>query len=236
MFYAIIKTQLIVFITLGIAMNIKDETLKIINLFADNDKFKKMHDKLLKCHNDNSKNASEKFIATLEKLVPGIAKEEPNLRAYGFILLGHQKFITGDYPGALEAYNKSIETDKKIFDSYYFAGLCRMKSGYFHSSVAYFKAAVKLNASSVPGKFQLGRAYYHHYDYQAAVGYFNDLIDSGENLASEVYFYRGLCFRDLKKYNLAIKDFNKARQLDPQNNDAVFSIKLIEKEINFLEK
>ena len=213
-------------------MHVNNESLEIIKLFSTNDKFKNLHTNLLKCYNDSSKNRVEKFIASLEKLVPGIPNEDKNLKANGFILLGHQKFINEDFPGAAAAYGKSMKIDQKIFSAHYFAGLCCIESGYFYDAVPYLQAALRLNPSAIGAQFQLGKAYYLHHDPQTAVTYFNALVEKAKDLTSDIYYYRGLCYRGLKKDTAALKDFKQAQQLDPKNPDVAFAIKLLEGKVN----
>ena len=52
-------------------------------------------------------------------------------------------------------------------------------------------------------------------EYQSAVMHYGSAFQANSNQNASVYSSRGFCYYKLKKYNLALDDFNRAIRMDP---------------------
>ncbi|MBF0279364.1 MAG: tetratricopeptide repeat protein [SAR324 cluster bacterium] len=80
-----------------------------------------------------------------------------------------------------------------------------------------WKTTVARNPDSWIAHAQIGRLYLEEKQYELALQYLNKTFElTNENPFIEIYNYRGLTYLGLGQYDLALKDYNKALQMDPE--------------------
>ena len=77
--------------------------------------------------------------------------------------------------------------------------------------------ALEFDSTYVPAYFKRAAIEYQLGNYETCIRLQNDIIKRFPDYIKDAYTNRGMCYVFLKKYNLALADLNKARQLSPEN-------------------
>ena len=173
-------------------MDLRNDSLHLIESFREDPALKTAYKKFCACVQDTSPQQGEKFIKVLEKLLPTVPKALIGVRAAGQILLGHQKYLVDDIPGAEAAYLAASVLDPKCATAFYGAGCCRQRAGYFYSAVRHFLTATALAPHKIDYKLELAVAYFYHRDYTAAGEYLAALSAQPQTNPARAYYYYGL--------------------------------------------
>jgi len=134
---------------------------------------------------------------------------------------GSDKFMTGDYRGAIEAFTKAIGMEPAYTDAWYFRGMTKfiMKDS---TAADDFSKTVGLDPNRVKAWAYRGMARYRRKEYSSAIADFSRAISLKPDY-EEAWFYRGNSNMELKNYFSAITDLDKAIALKPDYTAAIYT-------------
>jgi tetratricopeptide (TPR) repeat protein len=154
----------------------------------------------------------------------------------------------GDYDSAIADYIKAIEIDGKFAPAYFNRGVVYKLKGDYDSAIADYEKALQLNPNeqaiktnlAEAKKEQLSSQYYDEADLcldkgdsDGAIAACNKALSIEEG--TMLYIMRGNAYRKKKAYDLAIKDLNKAIELDVDGEDSVLSLAYSDRGAVYLE-
>ncbi len=134
-------------------------------------------------------------------------------------------------------YVKSLALDAKNAETAYYAGLAYANAQDFSNAKTYAKKAIELDANNKNAKelltyvieqentVKMDKAIelFEKQQYQQALSVLNNVI-AQDSKDSNAYYYRAMVYDAQKKYQLAINDYKKALQYNPQMIIANYSI------------
>lgn len=145
----------------------------------------------------------------------------------------------GDRQGAIEAWTQTLRIAPSNTYAYYYRGMTKAEIGDFTGAIEDFQQVLQINPKYLNAYRQLdkiyqklldsseasqpisqvaivccqsGEVYFQSKDYQKAIEYFNQALQSNPNLA-KAYYNRGKSRHKLKDKEGAIEDFQTAAQL-----------------------
>lgn len=77
--------------------------------------------------------------------------------------------------------------------------------------------AIEFDSTYVPAYFKRAAIEYQLGNYETCIRFQNDIMKRFPDYIKDAYTNRGMCYCFLKKYDQALADLNKARQLEPEN-------------------
>jgi class 3 adenylate cyclase/uncharacterized protein HemY len=150
--------------------------------------------------------------------------------------LGYGYFRTGNYPKALESYNKGLDLAKKANDKEGVANLL-LKTGYIYHdnadlimALAYYQRSLKIfeeiNDTSGIGSVynEFGNIYSEKEESEKALDYFQKAIAINKKLDAEddnspIYLNIGRVYLDQKKISKALDYFKKGLAINEKDDD-----------------
>ncbi len=144
----------------------------------------------------------------------------PNRIALPYNNRGSERLRLGMIEGALDDFNRAIETEPEKVSAYNNRGLLFMELGRGSESLADFTRAVTLAPSSPDAYNNRGLLFQKSGDMDSSL---RDLTRSIEldPKRSVPYLNRGITLMRIGKMELAEKDFDRALQIDPNNASAL---------------
>ena len=128
--------------------------------------------------------------------------------AFNLMNVGISRFDWGQYNRAINKFNKSLEKDSTLCDSWYLLGYSYQKLKDFNKSVESCKKAIEMNHNSYSAYNIMGYSYIYLSDTTAALKSF----ESGKNIFPEkIDSYYGISLIKYwqKDFNGAIKEFSE---------------------------
>jgi tetratricopeptide (TPR) repeat protein len=135
---------------------------------------------------------------------------------------GDSLLQSGNYEQAVDAYTCAIEANDQDANLYYQRSEAYYSLLDYDNTLADLKRADKLAPNVALIQFGLGKVYYAMNQEQIALPYFDTAasVATGSSDSSFVlentFTFRGLTEIQLQQYDKAIKDFNRAIELDPK--------------------
>ncbi len=93
---------------------------------------------------------------------------------------GNKLLKAGNYKGAIESYNKSLDIEKD-FRTYYQRGVALKKSGNLDSAMTSFEQVIKMKPDFDAGYNALGGVYFSKGNYQKAIDNFEKVVETSKN-------------------------------------------------------
>ncbi|MBR2526075.1 tetratricopeptide repeat protein, partial [bacterium] len=134
----------------------------------------------------------------------------PNF-APSYLALGVSYFKTDKYEQSVAALKKYIELNQNSDFAYFMLAKNYYLMGEYSMAKTFIKKAIKINPTN-QYRLELAKIEFNNADYQSAL--LNFQILEPEYQYAELYNYIGLCNLMLKRYELAIINFNKAIVID----------------------
>ena len=155
-----------------------------------------------------------KTLLTLSKRVRPLSRVSSTVSVETYFRRGYMKYESGDYRGAIAAYNSGLRLKPDNAIAYLGRGLAKYDQGQLNAAIADYDAAIRLKpdyaiayGSRGVVKADLGQP-------NAAISDFDTAIRLKPDYA-EAYNNRGVAKRTLGQYNAAISDFDTAIRLKP---------------------
>lgn len=140
----------------------------------------------------------------------------------GYLVRGMMYQEKGDTIKAFEDYDKAIEIDKYMPNSYSIRGLLNYATHQYDKALADFDEAIKLDPLQTGNYINRGLVKYSMNDLRGAMADYDKVIDQDpNNLIAR--FNRGLLRAQVGDNNNAIEDFNMVLTFEPSNYMAYYN-------------
>lgn len=131
----------------------------------------------------------------------------------------------GEYANAIDAFNKGIEVDNAALDIYVNRAIAYEKNANFQAAISDYTLVLSQLPDHPVASFNLLNLEKYNApdaDHINALNIF--IVENPSN--SEGYELRGLHYFETKKYDLALKDFQEASRINPENINIQFNLAL----------
>ncbi len=119
------------------------------------------------------------------------------------------------YHQAIKNFTKAIDLNFSVVGSYSMRASCYSKlENYFENAIADYKLLIKLDPQKESYYYHLAYIYFSMGKYANALSYCNMAINLSKDCSTN-YFLRGLTYQTLERYNEALLDFKKSKEIDP---------------------
>ncbi len=125
---------------------------------------------------------------------------------------GMERQRTGDLTGAIAAYTRAIELDRKYADAYNNRGVAYMNQKDYPAAVADFTRSIELSPSDAAYNNR-ANVYFTLKRIDEAIADFTEAIKL--KASAEAYTNRGTAYQQTNRDSLAMSDYERAIQLDP---------------------
>jgi tetratricopeptide (TPR) repeat protein len=133
--------------------------------------------------------------------------------ANDYFNIGKDKYLSNDFSGAIEDFNKAIELDSNYYEPHYFRGIINMSFEKFNEAFEDFNRVVEIDPDNKWGYFHRGNALNELKDITNAIVDFDNALLLDPNL-KEAYKNRGDAKSKLNDFKGAIDDYSKGIELD----------------------
>jgi tetratricopeptide (TPR) repeat protein len=131
--------------------------------------------------------------------------------------LGNSFVAKKDYYEAINQYKKAIEIDSNFADCFFNIGLSYFKLGNYDESIKYYSIAIYKNHDDPDYYANRGISEYFKGDYLKSIEDYSYAITHNHPKMAELYSMRADSYAALKEYDLAMSDYNKSIEIDPNN-------------------
>ena len=135
-----------------------------------------------------------------------------------FIVRGFDKYMLGDYKGAIFEYTQAIRLAPDDDLAYNARGLAKAKLGQYHAAIADCDSAIRLKPDYADAYIARGIAKAELGQHFAAISDYDTAIRLAPDDAS-AYYHRGVAKAKLGQYHAAIADYDSAIRLNPRPDD-----------------
>lgn len=122
---------------------------------------------------------------------------------------------------AEEIYLKSIEINKKNKVPYQNLAVVYRLQNRLNDAFELYKTLIQLDQNDPEGYYGIGELFYIVGDYQKAMPFFDEAIELYISLNSpyvyDAFFYKGMMYFNMNKYDEALKYLEEARKGNPKN-------------------
>jgi poly(3-hydroxybutyrate) depolymerase/regulator of sirC expression with transglutaminase-like and TPR domain len=125
---------------------------------------------------------------------------------------GMERQNAGDVPGAITAYTRAIELDKKYAEAYNNRGVAYMSQKDYASAVADFTRSIELEPTDAAYNNR-GNIYFSQLKTSEAIADFSEAIKLKPS--PEAFTNRGTAYQQTKQQSLALADYDSALKLNP---------------------
>lgn len=139
----------------------------------------------------------------------------PNF-APGYVERGLLVHEMGNPEKAFLDFEKAINIDPQFGPAYYGRGWVKHTRGDFNGELQDAKRGLLLDKENAGMYYRrIGSAHQGLKQYKEAIEFFNDAINFYSGNDEGTIYNRGMCYLELKEYTLALSDFNRSLEMDP---------------------
>ncbi len=178
-----------------------------------------LNDDLLK---ENKKLREELAAAEGKKQSKTLAAYYKNIKELDAVEWFEQGFAvaaSGNFPDAVTAYTKAVESNPQFAAAYRNRGIAYTNLGKHNQAILDYNKAIKINPKQAAAYNNRGTAYGNLGKFSQAISDFNKAIQLYPQDA-EAHYNRGLSYEQLGNYNQAIKNYNKSIEINPNHSNA----------------
>ncbi len=170
--------------------------------------------------NEYSK-ASIEFLKSIEK----------NPSSMGYTFYGASLYWMGDNKGALESYHKAIEMDPENDIAWQLKGISEAKEGNLNEALNSFLKAYEINPKRSDIPMNIGSVYFSLNNITKALEYLKKAINIDKT--NPLYYYQlGLIYFYSEDFENAIINFQKAKDLKTDYEEAILWLAITYEKIN----
>jgi tetratricopeptide (TPR) repeat protein len=149
--------------------------------------------------------------------INGVYEAQPSDKltesSWQFIKRGIELNKSEDFHGALKEFDKAILMNSDIAQAYDYRAVCYIKLGKYRKAVSDLEEAIDIDSKFVDAYNHLGVANYWLNNYQEAINFYTLAITLNPSYATP-YFNRAIVYLLMEENQLALKDLNKAKELN----------------------
>lgn len=135
------------------------------------------------------------------------------------------KYGLKDYQGAIADYDTSIQLNSDNSEAFLNRGNAFYQIKKYTLAEADFRNAVKLNPNEINAYIFIGIIKQKQLKFREAIDYYSRALNL--NYSEDAMFNRGLCYKNVKKYSLASRDFENVLARNSGHVNAVLNKGLI---------
>jgi len=187
------------------------------------------HVKLVKKAKADFNNArdNEDYLKIIKNLNEATKSEMPDISA----LIGHCYIKVGKYETAVHCFAEAADKAEKDPEHHNWCGYCYQNLKQYDQALFHFTKAIELKTSK-NGEYYFNRASVKKEinnfedaikDFEMAINSWEHNISSDpktQNFAYQAYYSKGICLRQLERFNESIQDLKKAVELKPEEPSA----------------
>ena len=163
-----------------------------------------------------------KTLLALSDTVRPLSRVSPTISAETYFMRGYMKYESGDYQGAIAAFDSAIKLKPDYADAYVNRGVAKRKMGHLNAAIVDYDTAIRLKPDLVEAYYNRGLAKRKLGQPNAAIADFDIAIQLKPDYA-EAYSNRGSAKDALGRLNASIADFDTAVQLKPNDAKAYYN-------------
>lgn len=129
-------------------------------------------------------------------------------------------FYTDRDEDAVKWFEQSILADSTLSYPYFNMGNVYAWHNNLEKALYFYKKTIVVDESHWPTYLKMGDLFYDTNKFDESIKNYNIYLENHPNPVISAYNYRGLSYLMLKNYDLALKDFDKAIELNPKNHSA----------------
>lgn len=126
---------------------------------------------------------------------------------------GRERFDTGDFKAAADAFTRSIEAEPAAAEVHLNLGLAYLKLKKHAEAVKAFKQAIRLEPNLVEAHYGLGLEYFNVARYKDSADAFKEATRLSPNMAKNHYAL-ALAYQELGKDDLVVEEYKVLQRLD----------------------
>ena len=155
-----------------------------------------------------------KTLLALSNTVRPLSRVSPTISAETYFMRGYMKYESGDYRGAIAAFDSAIKLKPDYTEAYSNRGVAKADLGQLNAALADFDIAIRLKPDYAEAYYNRGVVKVDLGQPNAAISDYNTAIRLKPDYA-EAYYNRGVVKADLGRPNAAISDYDTAIRLKP---------------------
>ena len=171
-----------------------------------------------------------KTLVSLSNRVRPLSRVSSTVSAETYFRRGYMKGESGDYQGAIAAFDSTIQLKPDAVEAYVNRGLAKHKLGQPNAAIADFDTAIRLRPDLVAAYVNRGSAKYKLGQHDAAIADFDTAIRLKPDDA-EAHVNRGSAKYKLGQPNAAISDYDTAIRLKPDYAEAYYDRGLVKRKL-----
>jgi tetratricopeptide (TPR) repeat protein len=148
------------------------------------------------------------------------SSDKSNENAMHFIKNGIALNGSEDYHGALKEFDKAIHLNSDMAQAYDYRAVCYIRLGKYRKAISDLREAIDIDSKFVDAYNHLGIANYWLANYQDAINCYNMAISLNPEYGTP-YFNRAIVYLTIEENVLALKDLNKAKDLNLEGVEPV---------------
>jgi tetratricopeptide (TPR) repeat protein len=130
--------------------------------------------------------------------------------------VGKRQIKQTDYQGAVETFDRAVESDRNSLEAYYGRGEAYYQLQDFNQAIQDFNQVLEINPQDAQAYLYRGYALAELGKYEEAIEDYNKSIDLNPDNAN-AYHHRGIAYQNTEKIDKALIDYTVAINLNPNN-------------------
>ena len=150
-----------------------------------------------------------KTLLSLSNRVRPLSRVSSTVSAETYFRRGYMKYESGDYQGAIAAFDSALRLKPNDAEAYYNRGLTKYILGQYNAAILDFDAVIRLKPNDAEAYNNRGVTKRTLGQYNAAISDYDTALRLNPNDV-KAYYNRGLTKYILGQYNAAIADYDAA--------------------------
>ncbi len=171
-----------------------------------------------------------KTLLAISNRVRPLSRVSSTVSAETYFRRGYMKYESGDYQGALAAFDSTIQLRPDAAEAYVNRGNVKGKLGQLNAAIADYDTAIRLRPDLVDAYVNRGAAKADLGQLNAAIADYDTAIRLRPDDA-EAYVNQGSAKYKLGQFNAAISDYDTAIRLKPEYAEAYYDRGLVKRKL-----
>ncbi len=141
------------------------------------------------------------------------------------------RFRTGNLFGAEQDYNTGIQKDSSLQTLYANRAKLKMQQELFQAANKDLRKAIQIGEPNEELLYYIGANAYELKDYKASIKFLTQSLKENPDFSKDVYYRRALAFYKMKKYRMALADYNQVLLMDQAHKEAYYNRAICKKKL-----